>query len=64
VFVPECLFLKFTQELVDCAEEDRSDVTDCVQIVDIDSGVQDPQFCSLYAASIYDSINVAEVCIT
>ncbi|ANM70898.1 cyclin a2;1 [Arabidopsis thaliana] len=49
------------QKLVDCAEEDRSDVTDCVQIVDIDSGVQDPQFCSLYAASIYDSINVAEL---
>ncbi|CAA0404766.1 unnamed protein product [Arabidopsis thaliana] len=42
-------------------KEDRSDVTDCVQIVDIDSGVQDPQFCSLYAASIYDSINVAEL---
>lgn len=55
------MFFKFTQDLLDCAEEDRSDVTDCLQVVDIDSNVQDPQFCSLYAASIYDSIHVAEV---
>ncbi|CAL9231541.1 unnamed protein product [Arabidopsis halleri] len=42
-------------------KEDGSDVADCLQIVDIDSNVQDPQFCSLYAATIYDSIHVAEL---
>ncbi|KAG7551888.1 Cyclin N-terminal [Arabidopsis thaliana x Arabidopsis arenosa] len=42
-------------------KEDGSDVADYLQIVDIDSNVQDPQFCSLYDATIYDSIHVAEL---
>ncbi|EOA20642.1 hypothetical protein CARUB_v10000955mg [Capsella rubella] len=41
--------------------EDESDVSDCLQVVDIDASVQDPKFCSLYAASIYDNIHVAEL---
>ncbi|CAH8272214.1 unnamed protein product [Arabidopsis lyrata] len=42
-------------------QKDGSDVADYLQIVDIDSNVQDPQFCSLYAASIYDRSHVAEL---
>ncbi|KAL1224264.1 Cyclin-A2-1 [Cardamine amara subsp. amara] len=42
-------------------KEDGSAVTDCLQVIDIDSNIQDPQFCTLYAASIYDSIHVAEL---
>lgn len=57
-------FSRFTQGSLDCAEEDGSDVPGCLQVVDIDSNVQDPQFCSLYAARIYDRSHVAEVCIT
>ncbi|CAH2044414.1 unnamed protein product [Thlaspi arvense] len=42
-------------------KEEGSRVRDCLQVVDIDSNVQDPQLCSLYAASIYDSNHVAEL---
>lgn len=31
-------------------------------IVDIDSNLKDPQFCSLYARDIYSNMRVAEVC--
>ncbi|XP_010421392.1 PREDICTED: cyclin-A2-1 [Camelina sativa] len=42
-------------------KEDGSDVTDCHKVVHIDANVQDPKYCSLYAASIYDNIHVAEL---
>lgn len=44
-----------------CAEEDGSSGMDFRQVVDIDSNYEDPLSCSLYAADIYDNINVAEV---
>ncbi|KAJ0243285.1 Cyclin-A2-2 [Hirschfeldia incana] len=42
-------------------QEDGSGAMDFRQIVDIDSNYEDPQCCSLYAADIYDNINVAEL---
>ncbi|CAA7039738.1 unnamed protein product [Microthlaspi erraticum] len=42
-------------------QEDGSCVMDVLQVVDIDSNVEDPQCCSLYAADIYDNIHVAEL---
>ena len=62
--IPKCLFLKLTQGmclLLACAEEDGSGAMDFCQVVDIDSNDKDPQCCSVYAADIYDNINVAEV---
>lgn len=59
-----CIFLELTQglyRLLDCAEEDGSGVMDVLQVVDIDSNVEDPQCCSFYVADIYDNIHVAEV---
>lgn len=47
--------------ILDCAEEDGSGVMEFLQVVDIDSNVEDPQCCSLYAADIFDNIHVAEV---
>ncbi|KAH0861088.1 hypothetical protein HID58_089349 [Brassica napus] len=47
--------------LLACAEEDGSGAMDFCQVVDIDSNDKDPQCCSLYAADIYDNINVAEL---
>ncbi|EOA20684.1 hypothetical protein CARUB_v10000996mg [Capsella rubella] len=41
-------------------KEDASGVLDLLQVVDIDSNVEDPQCCSLYAPDIYDNIHVAE----
>ncbi|XP_010453174.1 PREDICTED: cyclin-A2-2-like [Camelina sativa] len=42
-------------------EEEGSGVMDFLQVVDIDSNVEDPQCCTLYAADIYDNIHVAEL---
>ncbi|KAF3504605.1 hypothetical protein F2Q69_00045041 [Brassica cretica] len=42
-------------------QEDGSGAMDFCQVVDIDSNDKDPQCCSLYAADIYDNINVAEL---
>ena len=46
---------------LDFAEEDGYDVTGYLKPIDIDSNDQDPKFCSLYAANMYDSFHVAEV---
>ncbi|KAL0718189.1 hypothetical protein Bca4012_067511 [Brassica carinata] len=42
-------------------KEDGYDVTGYLKSVDIDSSAQDPRFCSLYAADMYDSFHVAEL---
>ncbi|ESQ41084.1 hypothetical protein EUTSA_v10013593mg [Eutrema salsugineum] len=42
-------------------QEGGSDVMDFLQVVDIDFNVKDPQFCSFYAADIYENIHVAEL---
>ncbi|VVB14054.1 unnamed protein product [Arabis nemorensis] len=42
-------------------QEDGSGVMHFLQVVDIDSNVEDPQCCSFYAAEIYDNIHVAEL---
>uniref|UniRef100_A0A1J3K190 Cyclin-A2-2 n=2 Tax=Noccaea caerulescens TaxID=107243 RepID=A0A1J3K190_NOCCA len=42
-------------------QEDGSGVMDVLQVVDIDSNVEDPQCCSFYVADIYDNIHVAEL---
>ncbi|XP_022549336.1 cyclin-A2-2 isoform X1 [Brassica napus] len=42
-------------------QEDGSGAMDFCQVVDIDTNDKDPQCCSLYAADIYDNINVAEL---
>ncbi|CAH2073075.1 unnamed protein product [Thlaspi arvense] len=42
-------------------QEDGSGVMGFLQVVDIDSNVEDPQSCSFYAADIYDNIHVAEL---
>ncbi|CAN8256652.1 unnamed protein product [Cochlearia groenlandica] len=48
------------EEIAD-QKEDGSGLMDILQVVDIDSNVEDPQCCSLYAADIYDNIHVAEL---
>ncbi|CAH8363173.1 unnamed protein product [Eruca vesicaria subsp. sativa] len=42
-------------------KEDGYDVRGCLKFIDIDSSAQDPRFCSLYAANMYDSFHVAEL---
>ncbi|KAF2538665.1 hypothetical protein F2Q68_00018859 [Brassica cretica] len=42
-------------------KEDGYDVTGYLKPLDIDSTDQDPKFCSLYAANMYDSFHVAEL---
>jgi cyclin A len=51
----------FKDEEITEQQEDGSGVMELLQVVDIDSNVEDPQCCSLYAADIYDNIHVAEV---
>lgn len=52
------MFLKFTLDFV---EEDGYGFRGYLKPVDIDSNDQDPRFCCLYAANMYDSFHVAEV---
>ncbi|CAN6854127.1 unnamed protein product [Brassica oleracea] len=42
-------------------KEDGYGVTGYLKPIDIDSNDQDPKFCSLYAANMYDSFHVAEL---
>ncbi|CAB96665.1 cyclin 3b [Arabidopsis thaliana] len=51
----------FKDEEITEQQEDGSGVMELLQVVDIDSNVEDPQCCSLYAADIYDNIHVAEL---
>ncbi|CAH8270769.1 unnamed protein product [Arabidopsis lyrata] len=55
-----CLSNSNDEEITE-QQEDGSGVMEFLQVVDIDSNVEDPQCCSLYAADIYNNIHVAEL---